>query len=68
MTAYILVAETGSDPVVAEKLGLKTSQIDGIRDPEKGLVEKLQADPDRIKDLARKYLERVGQPVPAATP
>jgi len=60
VTAYFLIAESGSDPVVAQVLGLKKQQIDGIRDPRLDLVEKLQVSGDHVKTLAEKYLEQLG--------
>lgn len=58
VTAIYCVTERGSDPTIAETLGLKTSQIDGLRDPEGALIESLQTDEGRIRKLAQKYLER----------
>lgn len=59
VVAYFLVADSGSDPVVADALGVKTAQAAGIRDPNAPLVEQLQSDGDHIKRLAAAYLERV---------
>lgn len=56
--AYFLVADEGSDPDVADALGLKKEQIEGIRDPKGGVLGALEADPDHIRKLAKKYLER----------
>lgn len=58
VTAIFLVAERGADPVIAETLGLKTAQLEGIRDPDKELVESLQVNVNHIKELATKYLEK----------
>lgn len=59
--AYFLVAKGGSDPVIAEVLGLKKEQLEGIRDPHHALTEKLDTTgPDRIKRLAEAYLKKVG--------
>ena len=52
VTAYFLISESGSDPVVAEVLGLKKQQIDGLRDPNLELVEKLQSSGEHMKTLA----------------
>jgi len=57
---YYMLSEEGSDPVVADTLGLKRSQIDGIRDPNAELVEKLEVDSGRIKQLAAAYLKQRG--------
>ena len=54
--AYYLLADSGSDPVIASVLGIKRSQIEGIRDPERSLIEKLDTGGDNIKQLAAAYL------------
>lgn len=58
--AYMLLADTGSDPIVADVLGLKTAQIEGVRDLDAELLEKLQVEPGHIKKLAEAYLDQVG--------
>lgn len=60
VTAVFLVAERGADPVMAETLGLKTAQLEGIRDPDKPLVEQ-KPNVDHIKKLAERYLEKAGK-------
>lgn len=54
--AYFLIAESGSDPVVADVLGLKAAQIEGVRDPNQELVTKLQTDGKHARRLAEAYL------------
>jgi hypothetical protein len=66
--AYFLLSETGSDPVVADTLGLKKQQIDGLRDPSADIVETLEADPDRIKKLAEAFLKQRGIALPPSGP
>ena len=58
--AYFLVAETGSDPVMIDVLGIKKGQIEGVRNHDKPLFEKLSIDPNHIKRLAAVYLEKSG--------
>lgn len=58
VAAYYLLANSGSDPIVADVLGVKSSQAEGIRDPNAELVEKLTVDPERIKRLAASYLQK----------
>jgi len=58
--AYSLVADSGSDPVVSDVLGLKRSQSDGIRDPQAGLIETSQSDPQRVRRLAEDFLRQRG--------
>jgi len=60
VVAYFLVSETGSDPVVAETLGLKREQVEGIRDPDQDLAHTLESGGDRVRRLAEFYLERRG--------
>lgn len=58
--AYFLLADDGSDPVLADILGLKLGQIQGIRDPEADLVEEMQGSTGNVKRLAQSYLEKLG--------
>lgn len=58
--AYYLLSEFGSDPIMADILGIKQAQIDGviIEDPDQ--VEILETDPEHVKKLAVDYLARQG--------
>jgi hypothetical protein len=58
--AYYVVSDSGSDPVVCDVLGLKTAQLEGIRDPEGAPIMARDVDPDHIKKLAQDYLRRFG--------
>ena len=61
VVAYFLIAKDGIDPVIAEVLGLKKEQIEGIRSPEQAdLIEKLETTGDRARRVAEFYLERIG--------
>jgi SNF2 family DNA or RNA helicase len=62
VVAYYLITASGSDPIVADVLGVKAAQAAGIRDPDAPLVEKLQADGDHIRRLAAAYLSRQESP------
>ena len=55
--AYYLVAEEGSDPVIADVCGIKSRQLEGIRDPDADLIERLTVDPDHVKKLAQEFLK-----------
>lgn len=66
VVAYYLLAETGSDPIVADVLGVKRGQIEGVRDPDAPLVE-VGADGDGIRRLAEGYLRQRGMAVPVGT-
>lgn len=59
VVAYFLVAEDGADPVIAETLGLKREQVEGIRDPTREVVESLEIDPERSRRLAEAYLKQL---------
>lgn len=67
VAAYYLVTDTGSDPVVADVLGLKAQQIQGLRDPNAPLLEKLQGGEQNIRRLAEAYLKQRGLAVPVQT-
>lgn len=58
--AYFLIAEHGADPIMADVLGVKRGQINGVRDPNGALVERLDRDVGSVKRLAAEYLGRVG--------
>jgi SNF2-related domain len=61
VVAYFLVAEDGADPVIAEALGLKREQIEGIRNPDQDLIERLDTSGDRTRRLAEFYLKRISE-------
>jgi hypothetical protein len=56
--AYYLLCDFGSDPIVADTLGLKRQQSEGIRDPNAEMVTALQVDPEHVKKLAAAYLRK----------
>lgn len=55
--AYFLVSDSGSDPVVADVLGIKRDQMEGIRDPQASLMERLETDENRVRRLAESFLK-----------
>lgn len=59
VVAYFLMADSGADPIIADVLGIKNLQIQGVRDPNVPLVERLQVDRDHIKKLAAGYLAQL---------
>jgi SNF2 family DNA or RNA helicase len=63
--AYFLLSDEGSDPVIADILGLKKGQSDGVLDPNAELLETLTVEPGSIKKLAKVYLEKLGVALPA---
>lgn len=62
-TAYFLMANDGADPIMAETLGLKREQIDGLRDLKAGGLERLDVGGANLRKLAEQYLQRKPQAV-----
>jgi SNF2 family DNA or RNA helicase len=58
--AYYLIADSGADPIIADVLGLKKQQIDGLRDPDAELVKKLEVDTGHVRRLAEGFLAQQG--------
>lgn len=59
VVVYYAVAEEGSDPVIADVLGIKDAQARGIRDPEVAEAAPLAgASADHIRRLAEEVLRR----------
>ena len=54
---YYVIADGGSDPLIANLHGLKASQASGILDPGRAL-QAVQTDESRLKMLAQMYLDR----------
>jgi SNF2 family DNA or RNA helicase len=53
--AYFLIADAGSDPIVADVLGLKKAQADGVMGER---VEVLDSSGTNVKALAQLYVQR----------
>lgn len=61
VVAYYLIAEVGSDPIVADVLGVKKAQLEGLRDPSgRTGIERLDTGGSHVKLLAERYLAKVG--------
>jgi SNF2 family DNA or RNA helicase len=58
--AYFLLSDYGSDPVMSDVLGVKRSQMIGIRDPNADLIEAGQASDHDIRQLAQSFLRQRG--------
>lgn len=65
--AYYLTTTEGADPAMVDVLGVKGSQIRGVREPFGGEEEVKEADPEHVKKLAASYLKRAGIKVQPAT-
>jgi hypothetical protein len=63
--AYFLLADWGSDPIIADALGVKRGQIAGLRDPNAPLVE-AGVDPHHMRKLAESFLRQRGELPPEA--
>lgn len=62
VVAYYLLAEDGCDPIMADILGVKRTQLDGVRDPDRDVAEKLTGVAgDHIRKLAERYLRGKGR-------
>lgn len=63
--AYFLVSDEGSDPPMAEALGLKREQLEGIRNPgQTDFLEIVQTDGSHVRKLAEAYLQQIGEDLP----
>jgi SNF2 family DNA or RNA helicase len=68
VAAYYLVTDNGSDPVLADVLGLKRQQLEGLRDPNADLIQRLDGGGDQnIRKLAEAYLRQRGLAIPTAS-
>ena len=59
--SYYVISRSGSDPIVADVLGLKTAQLEGLRDPEGAALVTREVDPDHIKRLAQDFIHKRGK-------
>jgi hypothetical protein len=66
---YYLITDSGSDPIMADTLGLKRQQIDGLRDPDAPLVEDIsvlqEQERGNVKRLAEAFLKQRGIELPS---
>jgi superfamily II DNA or RNA helicase len=62
VVSYYLVSDSGSDPIVADVLGVKRAQIEGVRNPHRSdVIERIDNTGDHIKRLAERYLKKIGR-------
>jgi len=64
VAAYFLLANHGSDPVVADVLGVKKAQSDSLLDPTAEIVAAFTGGASDVKKLAETFLKQRGLPVP----
>ncbi|QLG96670.1 DEAD/DEAH box helicase (plasmid) [Pseudomonas yamanorum] len=55
--AYFLISDEGSDPIVSDVLGVKREQIEGVRNPDDDLIQRLDVGGNKLRDLAQKFLK-----------
>ena len=63
---YFLTSTEGSDPIMIDVLGVKREQIEGVRNPGQGLVERVDTGEDALRRLASEFLQGLGIALPAA--
>lgn len=69
--AYYLTIADGSDPFIMQILGAKRSQHDGLvegKDSDAEILADTGAGNDRIRDMAKAYLNKIGEEIPEAVP
>lgn len=67
VNAYFLTIGDGSDPIMVDIVARKRSQAEGVVDGKTGTAEILNVDSagkDRIKNMAKAYLESIGEDIP----
>lgn len=64
VVVHYLISEEGSDPIIADILGIKRGQIENIINPDTNtdgdFIERIEVDPGYIKRLAADFLEKMG--------
>lgn len=65
--AIYLCSDSGSDPLIVDLIGLKSSQAQGVIDPGLG-VQPVHSDQTRIQLLVQKFLKKKDIPVSNITP
>lgn len=65
VTAYFLVAEEGSDPIVSEVCGVKREQIEPVMNPDAPMLERIDTGHNNLRQLARAFLKQRGIEAPA---
>ncbi len=59
--AYFLLSTEGADPIMAEVVGIKREQIEGVMNPDHALAERIDTGENNIRRLAREFLARKGE-------
>lgn len=66
--AFYMLADDGSDPVVSEVLGVKFEQVESVRNPGGGLIERIDNGENQIRKLAAAFLTARGEALPEPPP
>lgn len=66
VSAYFMYWNGGADPVMAEVLGIKREQSEGVLNPDRELVERIDTGGANVQLLARDFLQRRGIAIPAS--
>ncbi len=61
VAAYFLIADDGADPFIADVLGVKREQVEGIRSPDRPLIQKLESGGPRVREMAEMFLTKRGK-------
>jgi len=64
VVAYFLLSDDGADPIMAEVNGIKLEQREGVTDPGRPIVERIDTGEHHLRRLARELLARRGETVP----
>lgn len=62
-TAYFLMSSVGADPIMAEVLGIKRVQIEGVRNPDMALTERIDTGENNLRRMAQEFLRARGAEV-----
>lgn len=65
-TAYFMAANSGSDPIMMEVLGIKREQLEGVCNPDSEIVERVNTGENAIRRIAREFLLKQGIALPAS--
>jgi SNF2 family DNA or RNA helicase len=60
VVAYFMVSDDGADPIMTEVLGIKREQIEGVRNPDAALAQRIDTGENNLRTLAKALLARRG--------
>lgn len=65
-TAFYLISDEGSDPIMVDVLGIKREQSDGVINPGAALTERIDTGENQLRALAAQFLQSRGIAVAAS--